>query len=139
MSVKVIAHPTTGLVITPSTKNPEWGTFRVDSVHTSFENGIVNVQKRSAFIRGKLSDLAGLNLRAAQTLPGQIVKKESYAPFFEGQSPKINPSTKEVVLSNGRETFLEYEYSQDLSATDKWVDSEAPVEVASEQSSEQVM
>jgi hypothetical protein len=126
--VNVIAHPTTGLVITPSTKNPEWGTFRVDSTHTSFENGIVNVQKRSAFIRGPLVALNTLSLSANKKLAGQIIKRESYAPFFEGQSPKINPRTQEVVLSNGRETFLEYVYTEDLASCDVFI-TEVPVAV----------
>ena len=143
MSVKIVAHPTTGQVITPSQNNPEWGTFRVDSVHTSFENGIVNVQKRTAFIRGKISDLEGLGLRAGQTLPGQIVKKESYEPFYEGQSPKIYPSGErqgQPVLTNGRKTYLEYEYTQDMASCDVFFSTQsATVETPSEEIENQSM
>lgn len=128
MSVKVIAHPTTGTVITPSQNNPEWGTFRVDSVHTSFEGGIVNVNKRTAFVRGKISDLEGLGLKAGQSLAGKILKKESYEPFYEGQSPKIYPSGErqgQAVLTNGRETYLEYEYTQNMEAHDVFSESQS--------------
>jgi hypothetical protein len=123
-TVTVVAHPTTGQVITPSTKNPEWGTFRVDSVNTSMENGIVNVSKRSAFIRGKISDIEALNLKAGQTLVGKIVKRESFEPFYEGQDPKIYPSGENMgqpVLTNGQKTYLEYVYSADHNALDVWV------------------
>lgn len=142
MSVKVVAHPTTGQVITPSVNNPEWGTFRVDSVHTSFENGIVNVQKRSAFIRGKLEHLNGLKLKDGLVLPGQIIKKESYEPFYEGQPCKIYPSGErqgQPVLTNGRETYLEYEYTQDLASCDVFFNSQAVVETPSEAIEEQEM
>lgn len=123
-TVKVIAHPTTGQVITPSTKNPEWGTFRVDSEHKSFEKGILNIQKRSAFIRGKISDLSALNLREGQVFSGQIIKRESFEPFYVGQDPKIYPSGEKMgqpVLTNGKETYFEYVYTEDTAAVDQWV------------------
>lgn len=127
--VKVIAHPETSLVITPSVNNPEYGTFRVDSEHKSLENGFVNIQKRSAFIRGRVSDLTQLGLVAGMKLPGNIIKKESFDPFYESQPAKINPQTKEVILTNGKETYLEYQYTELKDAKDVWVDS-TPVEVA---------
>ena len=105
--VKVVAHPETGAIITPSTKNPEWGTFRVDAENVSMENGILNLSKRSAFIRGKIEQLNQLGLKAGQTLPGKIVKKESFEPFYEGQQAKINPSNGETVLTNGRPSYIE--------------------------------
>jgi hypothetical protein len=121
-TVKIAVHPTTGNVITPSAKNPEWGTIRVDSEHRSFENGILNIQKRSAFVRGKLVDFGLLGLRAGQTLPGKIVKRESFTPFYEGQEAKINPTTGEKVLTAGRETFIEFVYTDNMDApSDVWV------------------
>jgi len=114
-SVKVKAHPVTGNVITPS-KNPEWGTIRVDSSTQSMENGILNVSNRTAFIRGKLVQLEALGLKAEQILPGKIVKQESFTPFYEGQQPKINPTTNAVVLKDGKPLFLNYVYTSDLNA-----------------------
>lgn len=119
--VKVVAHPTTGLVVTPSTKNPLWGTFRVDSENVSMENGIMNRSKRSAFIRGQLLDLNSLGLKADQALPGKIIKRESFEPFYVGQPAKLNPTTMQVVLTNGRETYIEFAYTEDVNAPDVWV------------------
>ena len=119
--VNVVAHPQTGLVITPSTNNPEYGTFRVDSKHVSLENGFVNIQKRSAFVRGRVTDLESLSLTPNKALPGQILRKESFEPFYEGQEAKINPTTQEVVLTNGVPTYLEFVYTVDMKATDTWV------------------
>lgn len=129
MSVKVAVHPETGNIITPSVNNPEWGTIRVDSENTSFSGGIMNVSKRSAFIRGRIEHLEAAGFRAGQTLQGKIQKQESFKPFFvEGengatktQDPKINPSTGEVVLTNGKETFIQFEYVEDEKALDIWV------------------
>jgi hypothetical protein len=119
--VQVVAHPTTGLVITAGTKNPEWGTIRVDSVHKSMAGGILNIQKRTAFIRGKLEDLASLGWGANQSIVGQIIKKESFTPFYENQPAKINPTTKEEVLTNGQKTYLEYVFDETNTLTDTWV------------------
>ena len=129
MPVQVIAHPETGSVITASVNKPDYGTFRVDSVENTFKGGFMNRSKRTAFIRGLITNLESLNLRAGQTLPGKIIKRESFVPFFDGQNPKINPTTSEVVLTDGRETFLEYEYTTDIEAQDSWV-AEPVTEVA---------
>lgn len=128
MPVKVVAHPETGAVVTPSTKNPLWGTFRVDTENVSMENGIFNKSKRSAFIRGKIEDLNAAGLTVGKILPGKIIKRESFEPFYEGQPAKINPSNGETVLTNGMQTYIEFVYTQDANATDYWVDQE-PAEV----------
>lgn len=134
--VKVIAHPESGNVITPSSKNPEYGTFRVDSENRSLENGFVNISKRTAFIRGKISDLETLGLRAGQVLPGRIQKRESFDPFYDDQEPKINPSTNEVILTNGQESYLEYVYTSDVKASDVWVDNAEAEELTEEAKAE---
>ncbi len=131
MSVKVAVHPNTGLVITQSVNSPEWGTIRVDSENKSFSNGMLNISKRSAFIRGRMNDLEALGLRGGQTLAGKIQKQESFNPFYENQPSKINPTTNEVVLTNGRETYLQFEYTEDDKALDLWVE-ETPQEKENE-------
>lgn len=119
-NVKVTAHPVSGLVVTPS-KNNSYGTLRVDSVHENMENGFLNIQRRTAFIRGLIEDLNSLQLKAGQTLPGKIIKRESFTPFYEGQKEKRNPRTNEVILTSGKPTFIEYVYTQKENAYDEWV------------------
>lgn len=121
MPVKVVAHPVSNLVITPSATKPEYGTFRVDSEQKTFINGFMNNSKRSAFIRGKIVDLNTLGLTAGKVMPGQIIKEESFSPFYDNQSPKINPTTAEVVLKDGRESYIQYVYTTDMSASDTWI------------------
>ena len=121
--VRVAKHPDTGNVITISEKNPEFGTIRLDAEQNVFSNGFFNVQKRTAFVRGRIVDLESLNLKDGQVLTGQIVRKESFEPFYDGQSPKINPTTNEVVLTDGQPTYLEFEYSEDMTKPSEiWVE-----------------
>ena len=119
----VVKHPETGLVITPSVNKPEFGTIRIDQEASVFNNGFFAVQKRTAFVRGRITDLESLGLKDGSTLDGKIIRKESFEPFYEKQkkSPKINPQTNEVILTDGRPTYLEFEYTEDKNASDHWV------------------
>lgn len=122
--VTLKSHPTTALVITPSTKNVEFGTIRLESEQNVFSNGFMNVSKRTAFIRGKITDLEQVFKSAGQMFPGKIVYKQSFTPLYEGHKPKINPTTKEPVLTDGKMTYFESVYTEDSNAVDFWV---APV------------
>lgn len=117
----VVKHPETGLIITPSVNKPEFGTIRIDQETSVFNNGFFAVQKRTAFVRGRITDLESLGLKDGSTLDGKIIRKESFEPFYENQEPKINPQTNEVVLTDGRPTYLEFEYTEDKDASDHWV------------------
>ena len=117
----IVKHPETGLVITPSVNKPEFGTIRIDQEANVFNNGFFAVQKRTAFIRGRITDLESLGLKDGSTLDGKIIRKESFEPFYENQEPKINPQTNEVILTDGRPTYLEFEYTEDKDASDHWV------------------
>lgn len=116
--VTVVAHPTTGALITASTNNPEWGTVRVDAQTVEYNNGIMNVRSRTAFVRGEIKNLKTTFTRAGQTLQGKIIKQTSSEPFYAGQKPVINPQTSEVVMRNGAEFYQNYVFTTDLSASD---------------------
>lgn len=117
-NVTVVAHPTTGAIITPSTNNPEWGTVRVDAKSVEFNNGIMNTRSRTAFVRGEIANLKTMFTRAGQTLQGKIIKQTSSEPFYAGQNPVINPQTAAVVMRNGAEFYQNYVFTTDLSASD---------------------
>lgn len=127
-ATKVVAHPETGVVVTQNVNKPEYGTIRVDSETITFsEDGFMNKSRRTAFIRGEYKLLMSLGLKDGMTLPGKIIKKESYTPFFEGQTPKINPTSGEIVLTNGRETYLQFVYTEDKNASDVFINNESEV------------
>ena len=121
--VRVASHPTTGAVITVSTNNPEYGTIRLDEETIQFQNNFMNKSRRSVFIRGKVADLESLGYKANQALAGKIIKRESFEPFYEGQEPKMNPTTQEVVLKDNKPVYLEFIYTLDAKAQDVWVES----------------
>jgi len=131
---KIVAHPVTGQVFTESSKNPGWGVIRVDSNQVVMSNGIMDIQKRTAFVRMKTEIFKALDFKAGQIMPGKIRRMESFAPFYEGQPAKINPTTKELVLTNGQPTYLQFEYVDDAKAQDLFITEDAEVEATTDAS-----
>ena len=121
--VRVASHPKTGAVITVSSNNPEYGTIRLDEESVQFQNNFMNKTRRSVFIRGKVVDLESLGYKANQALAGKIIKRESFEPFYEGQEPKMNPTTGDIVLKDNKPVYLEFIYTLDAKAQDVWVES----------------
>lgn len=79
-----------GCIIGVSNKNPEYGFIRVVQQRMLINNeGWVRLTTLSALIRGKVSDLQALNLKADQELPGKIVIREQLDPFNK-QNPDRN-------------------------------------------------
>lgn len=105
-------------VVIASTNNPEYGYIRVESVESIFSNGWVREQKRSALVKGKVADLAKLNWKEGQSLPGKIVVIESTKEPYAGAQPKINPSTAEVMKFQGAAIYRDAIYTTDMSAQD---------------------
>jgi len=52
-------------------------------------------------------------------LAGKIIVKEATKPFYDGQDPKINPSTGEVVTHNGEAIYRTTEFTSDEEAGDQ--------------------
>lgn len=109
----VAVHPTTGAVVTESTKKPGWGRIRLDFEYTSFSNGIIGAKKNSAFLSGKLEDLA--QFKVGQRIPGIVQRQTSFRVFWVGQEPVINPETREVALKNGKEYYQNNVFMEDAS------------------------
>jgi len=118
MSQLRIAEFKDGSIIKASTKNPLWGTAMVIGESVTFNNGIMNVSKRIGFLRAPIAQLEALglardlDLNAKLTALGadtvKIVRQESITPFFEGQSPKINPTSQEVIKDHaGNPIFMQ--------------------------------
>lgn len=116
--VKVVAHPETGNVVTPNENKPGEASIRLDQEVNSMEGGYLNKSRRTVFIGGKIEDLQSLNFRAGQTLPGKIVRRESFEPFYEGQSPKINPTSGEIMRKNGQEIYFQFQYTENETEPD---------------------
>jgi hypothetical protein len=82
MSKVVVTADATGNVIGISKNNPEYGYVRVEQNVTQVnDRGWLRNVKRSALVKGKVSDLIEAGLNAGKTLPGKIVVVESFQPF----------------------------------------------------------
>lgn len=71
-----------GGIIRVSYGNPEYGYIRVvqESIQVNNE-GWLKQATRSAFIKGKISDLEAANYKDGEEISGKIVIKESLKPF----------------------------------------------------------
>ena len=78
--------------------------------HTIGLDGFCNVGRNVAFIAGELDNLkelventgitVGCDLSEVLGEPQKLVVMEQSTPWYEGQSPKINPKTNEVLADN---------------------------------------
>lgn len=116
-TVKVALNPKTNQVFTPG-KTPGWGTVRVDSESTTVNNGILNRNRRSAFIRMKEEDFKAIGWNAGTVIAGKIVRETSTVPFWDSQTPVSNPETAEVVLRNGAPYYQNFVFTQVGTDTD---------------------
>lgn len=119
--VKIVANPTTGEVVTVNAKKPNFGTIRIESSVTDMSTGFFSVRKRVVFIGGPLDQLLAEGFKDQQVIPGKIIMLQSYEPFYAGQQCKINPTTQQPVLTEGRPTYMEFRHTMNMSEEDRWV------------------
>jgi hypothetical protein len=131
-TVRISAHPETGAVTT-QTANPEFSYYVVKSKSLSYDkNGWEVESNRSAMIMGKTKSMQSRDLKDGQILPGKIILLQSFEPFIPGQAPKINPTTGESVLTNGKESFMKTVYTEDMNAFDTWITEDVAESVTTE-------
>ena len=124
---KVVPHPETGKIITESTTSKGFGTVRLDSTEMVVSNGFVNERKRSAFVRGEVEVLK--KMFSSPQIQGKIIRKTSSQPFYNGQTPVVNPTTGEEVLRDGACFYQQFEFTQVANATDVEVEVEVEEQV----------
>lgn len=105
--------------------NPELGWVRVEQSMTLInEKGWLSKVKRSAFIKGNVTDLAEMNYTIGQELPGRIVVKESFTPFNE-KTPesdlKIAGDTGVVCRVDDQPIYRQSFYSPNENAQDELI------------------
>lgn len=116
--VKITADEN-GRVVIPSSNNPEMGYIRVEQEHESFEGGFYNKSIRSALISGQLEALNAAGFKEGQVRPGKIIAIEQTTPFYEGQQPKINPQTEQILLKDGKPIYRQTMYTENMDKEDK--------------------
>lgn len=111
---KLIVIPfKTGEAMLDSKTSEGWATMLVMEESITINNGILNHRKRVGAIRDKKENLLALGLKAGDDLnaklgtESRVIYVETLEPQYEGQQPKVNPKTKEVVKdSNGAPIYL---------------------------------
>jgi len=102
-------------IITINGNNPEWGFIMLRSnVMSITPNGFRNEEKRVgryiARVEDLVKDVETFKLKEGddfgkKVFPVKLVIKEQTEPFYDGQEPKINPSSGEVITHNGQEIY----------------------------------
>lgn len=102
-------------IITINGNNPEWGFIMLRSnVMSITPNGFRNEEKRVgryiARVEDLVKDIETFKLKEGdnfsnKVFPVKLVIKEQLEPFYDGQEPKINPSSGEVVTHQGQEIY----------------------------------
>jgi hypothetical protein len=85
--VKVIGDENNSAVHTST--NPEYGYIRVQQATTTFNNGWMRPEIRTALIHGKLEDLMNAEFKPGMELPGKIVVKEGLVPFTSNAQKEL--------------------------------------------------
>jgi len=128
LSGKVIAkkHPETNALFTIG-NNKEWCSIRVESSVLENDDGFWLLKTRSAKIRlqvelAKALISKGL-LKDGQGLPikGQIIVRESFEPFYDGQTVKINPSTGEVIVYMDKPVYRQSIFTSNMDKRDMFI------------------
>lgn len=117
MSIKIIAHPETGKLFTATSKEG-WVKCQVKSSQAVVSNGVITLQTRVAFplVQQEIveSDMFNtLKDGSAFPLPGQIVRKVTANPQFEGHQAVVNPESGEEM-----NYYSTYEFTSDMKAGD---------------------
>jgi len=123
----IIAHPTTGEVITMFTGKDEeqYGRIRVDQTQNVIHQNMERIVRRTAFITlpedviaSKLEQLvAGAEYKVAGK-SGKLVVIESIKPFYASDKPKTKGKDGAVITSGGQPVFRDTVFSLDLEELD---------------------
>lgn len=97
-------------VIAVNPNNTDYGSIQLSqTAFTVNTNGFMNQERRVGFITGEVTKLKAF-VEALGLTPGcdyskkanvdmKLVVEESTTPYYEGQSPKINPKTNEELVT----------------------------------------
>jgi hypothetical protein len=125
LSGKVIAkaNPETGVLFTIG-NNPDYCSLRVESSVLENDEGFWTLRTRTARIRlqvvlAKALLEKGL-IKDGQELPvkGQIIVRESFERFYDGQEMKINPSNGTVILYMSRPVYRQSVFTSNMDDKD---------------------
>jgi hypothetical protein len=140
--VKVTADQN-GNVVGVSTNNPEYGYIRVEQQAVQInEQGWLRNVKRSALIKGKVTDLLETGYKEGTELPGKIVVIESLTPF-NTENPdrdlKIAGLSGVICRIDDQPIYRQSFYTSNPNAYDQLLSHNNSTEIKEVMSAQQVM
>lgn len=112
---KSVSTEANGIIgINPS--KPEYGSIQLATTVFDTSSGFLSKKRTVHFLSGNVEELkelvAAFDIKAGddyskKVMPSRIIVRESTTPYYEGQAPKINPSTDEVITSGGKDVYRE--------------------------------
>jgi len=125
MSKVIVTADDNGNVIAVSKNSPEYGYVRVEQVTTQInDQGWLKNVRRSALIKGKVTDLVEANFKANQALAGKIVVVESLQPF-NAENPdrdlKIAGDTGIICTIDDQPIYRQTFYTTNDNAVDEMI------------------
>lgn len=118
--VKIVKNQKSGEVFTANTKESTDGKPRgfyvCESTEISMEGGFIKKNKVTALLTLETELANELGWKEGKQLPGKIITVESFEPFYEGQACKINPTSKEDVLVDGKKVYRDSKYTENAEA-----------------------
>jgi len=120
--VEIVKNAKSGQIFTPGTKvsadGKSYGFYVVAQNSITEENGFIREEKRSALLTAENSLGAKLGYAEGTIKAGNIVRTESFTPFFVGQECVMNPTTGKAVLRDGKQFYRQDLFSADLTKAD---------------------
>ena len=112
--VRVIADQETGAIIKQNPIKPEYGSIKFEQKRFNFAGNFISLRNKVCFNNGRMEDLEQfvnlMELKDGTELSGIVYTIERREPFYPDQTPKINPSTGNLVLIDGLPVFMNSYY-----------------------------
>ncbi len=125
MSVKIVKNQKSGQVFTPNTKESADGKLRgfyvCESIELVMEGGFVKENRVTALLTLETTLASKLDWKEGHQLEGKIITVESFEPFYDGQTCKINPTSKEDVLVDGKKVYRDSKFTENINATNSYI------------------
>jgi|TARA_R110001606_G_C15300977_1_gene642592 hypothetical protein len=124
-NVTIVGHPESGELFTASKKEGFYKCM-VQSTTISVNNGMIDEQKVVAFpavTEAAVKHFSNLKDGDAFPIPGQIVVSEYFdtdESYREGMVAKINPTTQEDHLVDGKRVYRETVFTTDLNRSNSF-------------------
>jgi hypothetical protein len=123
--VKIVKNSKNDLVFTPNEKASKdgkmLGFYLVETIELKMEGGFIKENRVTALLTTEVALASKLAWKEGHELEGKIITVESFEPFYEGQPCKINPTSKDAILVDGKKVYRDNKFTADLKAVNSYI------------------